>query len=139
MLLPRKESYGFDLFDDFFNIPTFSHITNRDFMKTDIKELEDRYMMDIDLPGYSKDNISIELEKGYLTVSANKNENNEEKDNEGNIIHQERYCGKCSRSYYVGENVNEQDIKAGFKDGILKISFPKEYKQIEQKKVISID
>jgi len=138
-LLPRTNGYGLDLFDDFFEMPTLRGVSRHDFMKTDIRELDNNYVMDIDMPGFAKENLNIELQDGYLTVSARKESNNEEKDNKGNIIHQERYTGSMSRSYYVGENLTVEDIKAGFKDGILTITFPKEQKKVIEKKTISID
>ncbi len=138
-LLPRTNGYGLDLFDDFFEMPTLRGVSRHDFMKTDIRELDNNYVMDIDMPGFAKENLNIELQDGYLTVSARKESNNEEKDNKGNIIHQERYTGSMSRSYYVGENLTVEDIKAGFKDGILTITFPKEHKKVIEKKTISID
>ncbi len=137
--LPRTNGYGLDLFDDFFEMPAFRTVTRHDFMKTDIREVDNNYVMDIDMPGFTKENLNIELQDGYLTVSAKQNTNNEEKDSKGNIIHQERYTGSMSRSYYVGENVTEEDIKAAFKDGILTVTFPKEKKRIVEKKTISID
>ena len=138
-LLPRTNGYGLDLFDDFFEMPTLRGVSRHDFMKTDIRELDNNYVMDIDMPGFAKENLNIELQDGYLTVSARKESNNEEKDNKGNIIHQERYTGSMSRSYYVGDNLTVEDIKAGFKDGILTITFPKEQKKVIEKKTISID
>ncbi|MBR2685324.1 MAG: Hsp20/alpha crystallin family protein [Erysipelotrichaceae bacterium] len=137
--LPRTNGYGLDLFDDFFEMPSLRSVSRHDFMKTDIREVDNNYVMDIDMPGFAKENLNIELQDGYLTVSAKQNTSNEEKDSKGNIIHQERYTGSMSRSYYVGENVTEEDIKAAFKDGILTVTFPKEPKKIVEKKTISID
>lgn len=108
-------------------------------MKTDVKEKDGNYILEIDVPGYSKDDIKIELENGYLTVTAEKVENKDEEDKKSHYIHKERFYGKCSRSYYAGEDVKEEDIKAAFKNGILTIEFPKEKEEkIEGKKYIQI-
>ncbi len=138
-LVPRNLGYGLDLFDDFFETPSISSFNTRDFMRTDIRENETGYVLDIDLPGFAKENITLELENGYLKVTAVTNTNKEDTDSKGNIIHQERYSGTCSRSYYVGNKITEEDIKASHKDGILTISFPKEIQRIVEKKTISID
>ena len=138
-LVPRKSGYGLDLFDDLFNFPAFKPLNTRDIMKTDIKEFEDNYSLTMDLPGYAKEDIKIEMEKGYLSITAEKEEETEEKDKEGNIIHQERYCGKCSRSFYVGENVSEEEIKAAYQSGTLTLTIPKVTKKAEPKKLINIE
>jgi HSP20 family molecular chaperone IbpA len=138
-LVPRKSGYGLDLFDDLFNFPAFKPLNTRDIMKTDIKEFEDNYSLTMDLPGYAKEDIKIEMEKGYLSITAEKEEEKEEKDKEGNIIHQERYCGKCSRSFYVGENVSEEEIKAAYQSGTLTLTIPKVTKKVEPKKLINIE
>lgn len=137
-LVPRR-GYGFDLFDDLFEMPVFKTINTREFMKTDIHETADSYRMEIDLPGFAKEDMHIELEKGYLTVRAEKNTNQEEKDEKGNIIHKERYSGKCSRTFFVGNDVTEEEIKAAYQNGILTLTLPKETKKIEQKRYINID
>lgn len=110
-------------------------------MKTDVRENQDSFDIDIDLPGYKKDDVKAELKDGYMTITAEKNDSNEEKDNKGNYIRRERFYGTCSRSFYVGEDVTEEDIKAKFEDGILKINVPKKEKkeEIPQKKYISIE
>ena len=109
-------------------------------MKTDIRDTEDSYELDVDLPGYKKDEISAQLKDGYLTISASKNTENEEKDKKGNYIRRERYNGTMSRSFYVGDALTQEDIKAAFKDGILRLQFPKEIqKQEEQPKLITIE
>ncbi len=137
MMIPRRS--GFDIFDDFSFDPFFSKKENR-LMKTDVAEKDGNYVLDIDLPGYGKDDIKIELNDGYLTVTATKDESKEEKDKKGNYIHQERFVGQCSRSYYAGENLKEEDIKASFKNGTLTLVFPKEEaKKIEEKKYIQIE
>lgn len=136
MLIPRK-----DFLDDVFNFgdmePFWGRKENK-FMKTDIQEKDGKYLLEIDVPGYDKDNIKIELENGYLMVTAENNKSSEE--NKDGYIHQERFFGTCSRSYYVGENVKQEDIKASFKNGILVLSFPKEEpKKLEEKKYIPIE
>ena len=134
MLIPRK-----DFFDEMFGneFDSFWGRKENRFMRTDIQEKEGHYILEIDVPGYQKENIKIELENGYLMVTANANETKDE--NKNGYIHQERFFGTCSRSYYVGKNVKQEDIKANFKDGILKISFPKEKQEkIESKKYIEI-
>ena len=108
-------------------------------MRTYIKEKKDKYLIDIDLPGYEKENIKIELEDGYLTVHANRDTNNEEKE-EGKFVRKERYVGSCSRSFYVGDAVEIEDIKASFKNGTLKIEVPKKEmkKELPSKKYVQI-
>lgn len=138
-LLPRNTNYGLTLFDDFFNVPTFRDFTERNFMNTDIREKDGNYIMDIDMPGADKENINITLQDGYLTVSSTQNQSKEEKDEKGNIIHQERYSGSMRRSYYVGDAVDEDSIKASFKDGILSVTFPKENPKVIEKKTITIE
>ena len=94
----------------------------------------------MDLPGYDKEDVKAQLKDGYLTITAQKNTNNEEKDEQGNYIRRERYCGKCSRSFYVGDSIKEEDIKASFNNGILELTFPKEVSQKEDDmKYITID
>ena len=109
-------------------------------MKTDIRDTEDSYELDVDLPGYKKDEISAQLKDGYLTISASKNTENEEKDKKGNYIRRERYNGTMSRSFYVGDAIHQDDIHAKYEDGILKLSIPKKTKQeVEQTNYISIE
>ncbi len=125
-----------NLFDDFFNddFPTFPVLSGRDplygkhaknLMKTDVRETENSYELDIDLPGFKKDEINVELKDGYLSISASKGLDKEQKDNEGKYIRQERYVGSCSRSFYVGDNMDAKDVSAKFEDGILKLDVPK--------------
>ena len=137
MMIPRRKN-EFDLFDEMFNDPFFTRGENK-LMKTDIKEKHDHYELEVDLPGYEKENIKIEIEDGYLTVHASANSTNEEKE-EGKFVRKERYIGSCSRSFYVGEDVKQEDIKASFRNGTLKIEIPKkeEKKEIEKKKYIEI-
>ena len=147
MLMPSI--FGENLFDDFMDFPfereffrgTPSRRTSsQSLMKTDVKELDGSYELDIDLPGYKKEDVSAKLENGYLTISASTNKNNDEKDKDGRYIRRERYTGQCSRSFYVGNQVTQDQIKAKFENGILKLSIPKvEKQQVEQKMYISIE
>ena len=104
-------------------------------MKTDVKVVGDNYELDIDVPGYNKEDIKLELERGYLTVTAEQTKDSDESDKK--YIRRERYYGKSSRTFYVGDNVTEEDIKANYKNGILSITVPKVSK-VETKKVIEI-
>ncbi len=138
MMIPRKRN-DFDLFEDMFADPFFERKESR-LMKTDIKEKKDKYIIDVDLPGYEKENIEIEMENGYLKVTAKASKNIDESDEEEKYIHKERFYGECSRSFYVGDNVKEDDVKASFKNGILSLCIPKEEpKKLEEKKKIQID
>ena len=109
-------------------------------MKTDVKETETGYEVDIDLPGFKKDEINAKLDNGYLTISAAKGLDKDEQDKNGKYIRRERYAGSMSRSFYVGEGVTEEDIKAKFEDGILRLVVPKkDAKAVENKKYIAIE
>ena len=109
-------------------------------MKTDVKETDTGYEVDIDLPGFKKDEIKAQLDNGYLTISAAKGLDKDEKDKKGKYIRKERYAGAMSRSFYVGEGVTQEDIKAKYEDGILRLSVPKkEAKAVENKKYIAIE
>ena len=109
-------------------------------MKTDVKETETGYEVDIDLPGFKKDEINAKLEDGYLTISAAKGLDKDEKDKKGKYIRRERYAGSMSRSFYVGDGVTEEDIKAKYEDGILRLVVPKkDAKAVENKKYIAIE
>ena len=136
--MPRRND--FDLWDDFFNDPFFSNRKEMKLMKTDIREKENEYLLDIDLPGYSKEDIKISVENGYLTVSAKKEETKEESE-KGSYIKKERYSGECQRSFYVGEDIEAEDVKASFKNGILTLDIPKkeEEKKLPEKKYVEID
>ena len=148
MMLPTI--FGENLFDDFMDDafernffggrnPLYGK-HSKDLMKTDVKETETGYELDIDLPGFKKDEISAHLEDGYLTVSAAKGVDKDEKDNEGRYIRRERYSGSMTRSFYVGNAVTEEDIKAKYEDGILSLSIPKkDPKAVEAKKYIAIE
>ena len=137
MMIPRRRD--FDLFDEMFRDPFFNEEESK-LMKTDIKEKKDKYIIDIDLPGYEKEGIKIEIQDGYLTVHAsiNKEENDEEK---GKYVRKERYAGECSRNFYVGDNIKEEDVKAKFKNGTLTLEIPKkeERKELLEKKYIPIE
>lgn len=142
--------FGDNLMDDFFgdwdrnffrNYRPAVRTERTNLMRTDIKETEAGYDLDVELPGYKKEDLSLELNGGYLNISAEKNSSNEEKDTEGRIIRRERYSGSMKRSFYVGEDITEEDIKARFEDGILKLFIPKKVveEQIPEKKYISIE
>ena len=141
-----------NLFDDLmdFDFPVFRGFGDIDkklygkhagqMMKTDVHEQENGYEVDIDLPGFKKDEITLNLEKGYLTVSASKGLDKDEKDKKGKLIRQERYAGAMQRSFFVGENVTEEDVKAKFEDGVLKLAIPKkEAPKVPEKKSILIE
>ncbi len=150
----NKDYFDFDLFDDVFD-PFFAprkarssrslqspnaNLITRDayMMKTDIEKTENGYEMSMDLPGFDKNDISVETKNGYLTISATKSESNEQTDKDGkNFIHKERFYGKTSRSFYIGSGVNQNDIKASYTDGVLKLIIPEA--EAEQKKMISIE
>lgn len=138
MMIPRRKN-EFDLLGEMFEDPFFSEHESK-VMKTDIKEKKDKYLIDIELPGYQKENIKIDVEDGYLTVHAEINSDNEEKE-DGKFVRKERYVGSCSRSFYVGTEVQSEDIKASFKNGMLKIEVPKkdEKKELPEKKYIQIE
>lgn len=123
MIVPRRNR-EFDLFDDFFKEDDFFSRKQSSLMKTDIKEKKDKYVIDVDLPGCEKENINLELNNGYLEISAKvmKEVNSED---EERYLRQERFYGECSRSFYVGDRVTQEDIAAEFKNGILKIEVPK--------------
>ena len=124
------------VFDDLFYDPFMSRSGNN--MRTDIIEKENEYELSMELPGFNKEDIRMELKDGYLMISANKNTDNDVKDDEGHIIRRERYQGSCSRSFYIGD-MKEEDIKASFNNGELKVSLPKTgIKKAEEKKYIEI-
>ena len=148
MLMPSI--FNDNVFDDFFDFPFYDdrgekklyghHAAN--LMKTDIQEHEDGYTLEMDLPGFKKEEIQVELNNGYMTISAAKGLDEDEKDKKsGKYIRRERYTGSCQRSFYVGEDVTEEDIKAEFKHGILKLFIPKKEAKpaVEQKKYVSIE
>ena len=146
----RPSIFNDNLFDDFFEFPFFDDRAERklyghnakNIMKTDIKEHKDGYELEIDLPGFHKDEIQAELKDGYLTISAAKQLNQDEKEKEsGKYIRRERYSGSCQRSFYVGDEITQEDIKAEFKHGILKLFVPKKEAkpEVEQRKFVTIE
>ena len=153
MLMPSI--FGEDLFDNFMkDFPFFddnpeSNVEKKlygrrgkNLMKTDIKETEGGYELEMDLPGFTKDEIKVSLENGYMTISAAKGLDKDEQDKKsGCYIRKERYAGSCERSFYVGEDITEEDIKGEFKHGILKLFVPKKEAKpaVEQKKYVSIE
>ena len=137
MMIPRRRN-EFDLFDDFFRGDDFFTRREQSLMKTDIKEKGDNYIIEMDLPGYEKENINLELKDGYLTISAKVEKNNSSDENE-RYVHKERFYGECSRSFYVGDDVKEEDIKAEFKNGILNIEVPKKAIETKAKEVKQIE
>ncbi len=144
-----------DFFDDLFEFPAWDdramknaqkklygrHAANM--MKTDVREHEDHYEVDIDLPGFKKDEMSVELKDGYLVISAAKGLDKDEKEKKtGKFVRRERYAGSMSRSFYVGEDMKQEDIHAKYESGVLKLSIPKMEKkkpQVEEKKYIAIE
>jgi HSP20 family protein len=154
MLMPSI--FGENLFDDLFDEFPFydfdKSMKNTEkklygkkasrIMKTDIKEKKDSYELEVDLPGFTKDEINASIEDGYLTISAAKGLDKDEKEKDsGKYIRKERYAGACQRSFYVGEGVKQEDVKAEFKHGILKLTVPKKEpeKEVEEKKYIAIE
>ena len=149
MLMPSI--FGENLFDDDWmdfpferdfwgkKNPLYGKNANR-VMKTDIREHDTGYELDVDLPGFKKDEINVELENGYLNISAAKGLDKDEQDKKGKYIRRERYAGAMQRSFYVGDEVTQEDIKAKFEDGILRLSIPKKDAQtVETKKTIAIE
>lgn len=128
--------FGENLFDDLFtdpfdmlmpvrgNDPLYGKHA-RNLMKTDVRELPDTYEVDVDLPGFKKDEITVDLKNGYLTIGASKGLDKDQSDQNGKYLRRERYAGVCSRSFYVGENVRPEEIGAKYEDGILRLSVPK--------------
>lgn len=146
MLMPSI--FGENLFDDFFgdfvrparSAARFDMPQNM-LMRTDVKETDNNFELDIDLPGYKKEDVSAELKDGYMTISAATSKNEDEKDKNGKYIRRERYSGTCKRSFYVGKDITQEDIKARFENGILKISVPKKEAkpEVEANKYITIE
>ena len=146
MLMPSI--FGENLFDDFlddFYRPAVRRAPHRAMapvntvMKTDVKETDQAYELDIDLPGYKKEDVKAELKDGYMTVTASRSTENDEKDDNGKYIRRERFMGTCSRSFYVGDAIGQDDIKAGFNEGILTLDIAKkEEPKVEVKKLIDI-
>ena len=146
MLMPSILSN--DFMDDFFTVPRVTGFGgsrfDRDFsrmMTTDVKETDNAYQLDMNLPGFAKEDIKAELKDGYLTIHAESNSSNDEQDDDGNFIRRERYTGSCSRSFYVGDGVTQDDIHAAFKDGVLSLTVPKKeaIPEKEETKYIAIE
>ncbi|MBO5572668.1 MAG: Hsp20/alpha crystallin family protein [Clostridium sp.] len=148
MLMPSI--FRENLFDDWFDFPQWNDFGETQkklygkhadrLMKTDVREQDDHFEVDIDLPGFKKDEITLELTDGNLTVSATKGLDKDEKDKKGRVLRQERYAGAMQRSFYVGENLTEEDIKASFHDGVLNLTIPKkEAPKLPEKKTIMIE
>ena len=131
--------FGENLFDDFFSDPFGMMVPQgrdplygkhaKNLMKTDVRETESTYELDVDLPGFTKDEVNVELKNGYLTIQAAKGLDKDQSDKKGKYIRQERYAGACSRTFYVGEGVEPEDVTAKFENGILQLSIPKEAKK----------
>ena len=140
MMMPSI--FGENLFDDFMDDFAFPNVDKvlygkhaSNLMKTDVKETDSGYEVDIDLPGFKKDEIQMQLENGYLTVSAAKGLNKDEKNEDGRYVRRERYAGSVRPSFYVGENVTEKDIHPKYENGILSFKMPKDDKKaVEEKK-----
>lgn len=140
-----------NLFDDWMDFPFTNDFFSsknplygkhaKNMMKTDVRETDNSYELDVDLPGFKKDEIKAQLENGYLTISAAKGLDKDPKNKEGKYIRQERYAGAMSRSFYVGDDVTQEDVKAKYEDGILKLSIPKKDTKaaVENKKQIAIE
>ena len=146
MLMPSI--FGESLFDDFFDeftrpVKSAARVNTQipAIMKTDVKENESGYELDIDLPGYKKENVQVQLKEGYLTITAMAKSEEEQKSENGKYIRRERYSGSCSRNFYIGEEIEQEDIRARFEDGILKISIPKKEAKpkVEENKFITIE
>jgi HSP20 family molecular chaperone IbpA len=149
MLMPSifRDNLFDDWMDDFSWMRDFGNIDRKLYgkhagreMLTDVRDHEDHYEVEIDLPGFKKDQIQVELHDGTLTITAQKGLEQNDKNSEGKYVRQERYSGMMSRSFYVGENMTEEDIKAKFEDGVLKLNIPKkEEKKLPEKKTIMIE
>lgn len=139
MMLPSI--FGENLLDNWFDDDWNSwNYSNTSLMNTDIKENDNDYELTMNLPGVKKEDVTAELKDGYLTIHATSNQNKDEKDEDGKYIRRERYSGSCNRSFYVGDAVTEEDIKANFENGTLKMTIPKkEAKAVPEKKFISIE
>ena len=140
MLMPSI--FGENLLDDFFGFP-FDGDYNYNaagLMTTDVKDTDHGYEVTMNMPGVKKEDVKAELKDGYLTVSAVSNKQTDEKNSEGKYLRRERYSGSCSRSFYVGEGVKQEDLKAAFNNGILTVAVPKEVqKPVEEKQYITIE
>lgn len=142
MLVPSI--FGESLLDEFFERPFRGYkyeTSNHEIMKTDVKDTEHGYELTMNLPGIKKENVRAELKDGYLTIHVTSNSENDEKDSCGKYIRRERYMGSCSRSFYIGEEVTQEDIKAKFEDGTLKLLIPKKEEKVavDDRKYIAIE
>ena len=142
MLMPSI--FGESLLDDFFEDPfdNYAYAMNTsNLMKTDVKDTDQGYEITMNLPGVKKEDVKAELKDGYLTISASTNSNKDEKDGNGRYIRRERYAGSCARSFYVGEDVTQDEIKAKFENGALTLLVPKKDQKpaVEDKKYIAIE
>lgn len=130
MLRPSIFNSNFvdSMFDDIFSIPskTFKNMESAMLMKTDVKVVDDNYELEIDVPGFQKEDIKAQLKDGYLTISAEKNEEVNDTDADGKYIRRERHVGSCKRSFFVGEDIEIEDVNASFDNGVLKLVFPKD-------------
>lgn len=143
--------FGEDLFDDMFDDmygmrPFFGNRNSlygknaKNLMKSDIRETDDAYELDIDLPGFKKEEVNLKLDQGYLTIAASKGLDKDDEDKKGHYIRRERFAGACSRSFYVGDQLKPEDISAKFEDGILKIHLPKAAPKLpQQNNLIAIE
>lgn len=142
MLLPSvfKNNF-FDDFNDFMDFPTIRKTQQTTLMKSDVKDEGDHYSLIMDLPGFNKEDVKLHLKDGALTIEASTKKENDEKDENGKYLRRERFQGTCTRSFFVGEHLTEEDIKAKFDGGVLTVTVPKkEVKpQIEEKKYIAIE
>lgn len=143
MLLPSI--FGDNLFDEFMDdmFPANTRKTYRQLpsiMRTDIRETDDSYVLDVDLPGFKKEDVKLQLKDGYLNITASTQSTDEENDDQGKFLRRERYTGAMERSFYVGEDLTEEDVKARFEKGVLTLTLPKEQpKKIEEPKFIAIE
>ena len=140
MLMPSI--FGESLLGDFFNAPfTYEGTSTGGLMQTDVKDMDDHYEIIMNLPGIKKEEVQAELKDGYLTITASSNTNKDEKDSEGRYIRRERRSGSCSRSFYVGDQVTQDEIKAKFENGTLTMTVPKkeEKPEVPSRKYISIE
>ncbi|MBR6113658.1 MAG: Hsp20/alpha crystallin family protein [Oscillospiraceae bacterium] len=142
--------FGESLFDDWMGFPFRGFESDVDrklygknaarLMKTDLKEHDEGYELKVDLPGFKKDQVELQLHDGYLTITASKGLEEEDKDKKGRIVHQERYTGSMSRSFYLGDHIREEDVKARFEDGVLTLTFPKEEpRKLPERRTIQIE
>ena len=147
MYLPSL--FGEDLFDNwfddfdraFYQAKSTAQQKTHGLMRTDVVEKDDHYELNVDLPGYKKEDIELSLDQGYLKISAKKDQNTEEKNKEGKVIRRERYSGSMARSFYVGDDITEEDVQAKFENGVLTVSVPKKdvQKAVPEKKTIAIE